>query len=105
MVLQNEICRIEINIDETYTVDSADNRHYDITLNPRDYRHNDFSKTLAIQIDLYSRKYQIALIGSYYSYESDCAILKDDILTILQDDMITQINIHHSPCPAKLFWL
>ena len=93
MILQNEICHIEINIDETYTVDSADNRHYDITLNPRDYRHNDFSKTLAVQIDLYSRKYQIALIGSYYSYESDCAILKDDILTILQDDMITQINI------------
>lgn len=30
MILQNEICHIEINIDETYTVDSVDNRHYDV---------------------------------------------------------------------------
>ena len=37
MILQNEICHIEINIDEAYTVDSADNRHYDVTLNPGDY--------------------------------------------------------------------
>ena len=36
MILQNEICHIEINIDETDTVGSADNRHYDVTLNPGD---------------------------------------------------------------------
>ena len=36
MILQNEICYIEINIDETDTVGSADNRHYDVTLNPGD---------------------------------------------------------------------
>lgn len=93
MVLQNEICHIKINIDETYTVDSADNRHYDVILNPRHYRHNDLSKTLSIHIDLYSREFQIALIGPYHSYDSDCAILEDDILMILQDDMITRINI------------
>lgn len=28
-----------------------------------------------------------------YTYDSDCAILENDILTILQDNMITQINI------------
>ena len=33
MILQDEICHIEINIDETYTVDSVDNPHYDVTLN------------------------------------------------------------------------
>ena len=93
MILQNEICHIEINIDETYTVDSADNRHYDVTLNPGDYGRSDFSKTLAIHIDLYSKEYQIALVGAYYSYDSDCAILEDDILTILQDYMITRIRV------------
>lgn len=93
MILQNEICYIEINIDETDTVGSADNRHYDVTLNPGDYGRNDFSKTLAIHIGLYSGDYQIALVGPYYSYDSDCAILEDDILTILQDDMITRIKI------------
>ena len=42
MILQNEICHIEINIDETYTVDLVDNRHYDVTLNPEHYRQNDY---------------------------------------------------------------
>lgn len=91
--LQNELCRIEIHIDETYTIDSADNRHYDITLNPRHYRQNDLTKTLSVHVDLYSRDFQIALIGSYFSYDSDCAVLEDDTLTILQNDMITQLNV------------
>lgn len=69
MILQNEICHIEINIDETYTVDSVDNRHYDVTLNPEHYRHNDLSKTLSIHIGLYAREFQVALIGPYHSYE------------------------------------
>ena len=93
MILQNEICRIEINIDETYTVNSSDNRCYDVTLNPGCYQQNDLSKTLSIHICLKSREFQIALIGPYHSYDSDCAVLEEDILTILQDDMITQIKI------------
>lgn len=93
MILQNEICHIEIQVDETYTVDSADNRHYDVTLNPGCYRHNNLSKTLSIHIKLCSREFQIALIGPFYSYDSDCAVLEDDILTVLQDNMVTQINV------------
>lgn len=93
MILQNEICHIEINIDETYTVDSVDNRHYDVTLNPEHYQHNDLSKTLSIHIGLYAREFQVALIGPYHSYDLDCAVLQDDILTVLQDNMITQIKI------------
>lgn len=93
MFLQNEICCIEINIDETYTVGSADNRHYDITLNPGHYRQSDFPKTLSIHIDLYAKEYRIALIGPFHSYDSDCAVLEGEILTILQDDMITQIKV------------
>ena len=71
MILQNEICHIEINIDETYTVDSVDNRHYDVILNPEHYRHNDLSKTLSIHIGLYAREFRVALIGPYHSYEID----------------------------------
>ena len=93
MILQNEICHIEIKVDETYTIGSADNHHYDVTLNPGHYGHNDFSKTLSIHINLGSREFQIALIGPFYSYDSDCAVLENDILTILQDNMITQIRI------------
>ena len=83
-------CHIEIKVDETYTIGSADNHHYDVTLNPGHYGHNDFSKTLSIHINLGSREFQIALIGPFYSYDSDCAVLENDILTILQDNMITQ---------------
>ncbi len=58
----------------TYTVGSADNRHYDVTLNPGDYRHNDFSKTLAVHIDLYLRKYQIALIANFNTRKLDLLV-------------------------------
>lgn len=93
MTLENERCRIEVKTDETYTVDSADNRHYDVILNPGRYRHNDFSKILSIHVDLFSNEFYIALIGSFYSYDSDCAILENDTLTVLQGDAITQIRV------------
>lgn len=43
MVLQNEKCYIEISIDETYTLDSTDNRLYDIVLNPCNNKKGDFT--------------------------------------------------------------
>ena len=48
---------------------------------------NDLSKTLSIHIGLYAREFQVALIGPYHSYDLDCAVLQDDILTVLQDNM------------------
>lgn len=93
MILENEKCHIEIRIDKTYTVGSADNRHYDVTLNPGHHQRNDMPRTLSIHIDLFSRDFHIALIGPFHSYDSDCAILDDEILTVLQGNMITQIKI------------
>lgn len=93
MILENRKCRIEIEIDETYTIDSTDNRPYDVIHNPEQYRHGDMAKTLSVYIDLFTRELRIALIGPYYTYDSDCAVLDDEILTVLQDNTITQINI------------
>lgn len=93
MILQSQKCRVEITIDKTYTVDSADNRHYDVTLNPDYYQRSDMSKTLSVFIDLFTAQLNIALIGSFYTYDSDCAVLDGDGLTILQNDIITQINV------------
>ena len=93
MVLQNEKCYIEISIDETYTLDSTDNRLYDVVLNPCNNKKGDFSKTFSIHIKLLESDLRIALIGPYYIYDSDCAVLDGDTLTILQDSIITQINI------------
>lgn len=86
MHLENNICHINIKVDETYSIDSTNNRYYDIILNPYCYNHIDFTKTIAIHIDLFSEDYSIALIGSYFTYNSDCAILDYETLTILQDD-------------------
>lgn len=93
MILENNNCSIDIKIDETFTIDSADNRHYDIIHNPCHYKHSDLAKTLAIHVDLFSKEYSIALVGSFYTYDSDCAVLENDTLTVLQNDTITIINI------------
>lgn len=93
MILKNQTCQIEIKTDETYTLGSADNRPYDVELNPCGYQHNDCCKTLSIHIDHFLNKLHIALIGPYYSYDTDCAILENEILTVLQDKMITQIRV------------
>lgn len=93
MLLQNEICNIKIDIDTTFTVESVDNRYYDLIFNPDRYHHNEFYKVLSINVDLYSEKISIALVGDFYTYETDCAILDKDILTVLQNDTITQISI------------
>lgn len=93
MILENDKCYIKIEEDVTYTVDSVDNRHYDLILNPGQYRRRDFTKTFSISIDLFSREFSIALIGPFYSYDSDCAVLNGNILTVLQDNTITQIKV------------
>lgn len=93
MFLENQKCHVEIKIDETYTVDSADNHPYDVVLNPCHYKHNDLCKTFSIYVDSFSSELHIALIGHFYSYDFDCAILDNDILTVLQDKTITQIRV------------
>lgn len=93
MLLYNHICEINITEDNTYTVDSEDNKSYDIIMNPRNYKHNDRYKAFAIYIDLFCRQISIILIGSIYAQDTDCAVLEENILTVLQNDTIVQINI------------
>ena len=94
MLLENENCIIEIEADGTYTVDSADNRYYDVILNPFNYTHGDLTKTFAISIDLFSKRFTAALIGPCLACDSDCAVLDNNILTVLMDTAIIRININ-----------
>ena len=94
MILHNDICSINISIDTTYTVESTDNKPYDLVINPRHLKHSDMYKVFSIQIDLFSKTISIAMIGDFYSYDKDCAVLEDKILTILQNDAIIQLNIN-----------
>ena len=93
MLLKHNDYIVNINVDDTYTIDSNDNHYYDVILNPYNYKHGDLTKTLAIFITLPSKHSSIALVGSYLISDSDCAILENDILTVLLDQIIVQINI------------
>ena len=95
MVLQNDICTVTISIDEIYTIDSMDNQPYDLVLNPEGLKSNDMYKVLSIQIDLYQKVISIALIGDYYTYDTDCAILEGVVLTILQNDAVARLNVNN----------
>ena len=93
MYLENDKCSIEIIEDETFTMDSVDNRHYDLILNPGGYKRAHSYKVLGIHIHLDASEMSLALIGPYYSSSVDCAILEDELLTVLLDDCIAQIDI------------
>lgn len=94
MILKNRQCRVEIEYDPTYTLNSADNHSYDVILNPDNYRQRDDYKALSISADLFSSELHIALVGPFYNaHILDCVILEEKILTVMQGDAITQIDI------------
>lgn len=91
MFLSNDICNVTIDLDNTYTPESRDNKNYDIVLKPDEY---DYFKTFSIEINLFLGKINIALIGDYNSFIDDCAILDNNILSILQGNRIIQIKVN-----------
>ncbi len=93
MLLSNELCNVQISIDNTYIVESADNKAYDIEINPHNMKHNDFYKVFAIEVDTFDKQIHIALVGECYSYETDCALLDGNILTVLSNNIIVQIDV------------
>lgn len=93
MIIESNNCIIKITIDKTYTIGSADNRYYDIVHNPCSYTRNDLARTLSIHVNLFSHEYRIALVGPYNTFDYDCAILEDERLIVLQDNLITVISI------------
>ena len=94
MVIKNDYVKITIKQDSTYTIGSVDNKPYDIIMNPFRYTRNDYTKTMEIVIqNEILEETRIALIGSLYGHESNCAVLKDRELVVLIDKDIFIINI------------
>ena len=91
--LSNHLCTIEITEDPTYTVDSVDNRSYDRVLNPRGYRRSHFTRTFSIRIELPDGARTYALIGEGCAVASDCAVLEEDELLVLQNRDLTRIAV------------
>ena len=97
MILNNEYVKIKIDLDYTYSLNSSDNIiEYDIVHNLLEYVDKDnYYKVLSISIDFINNKsIKIALIGDRNSYPVDCALLEDNILSVLQNKIITQIDIN-----------
>ncbi len=90
--LQNDKYSIDIAEDTTFTLDSSDNKKYDRIMNPTDKKRSNMYKTLRISVKGNINK-EIALIGDCCICALDCAILEDDVLTLLLNNHITQINI------------
>ncbi len=94
MKLGNSVCEIEICVDRTYTLESVDNKAYDLLINPSNLKRSDFYKVFYIHINLFYITISIALVGDLYSYDAECAVLENDVLTVLQNDAIIQINVN-----------
>ncbi len=93
MLLNNQTYKIEIAIDETYTLNSTDNKHYDYAYNPNKLDGNDFINVFSIKIKSREKAISIALVGGLYSDVEKCAILNENTLIVLQNEMISQIDI------------
>jgi len=94
VVIENDYVKITIKQDKTYTVDSVDNKPYDIIMNPFKYTRSDYTKTMEIVIkNEMFEEMRIALIGSLYGVESNYAVLKDRELVFLIEKDIFIINI------------
>ena len=94
MKLKNESYEVTISIDPTYTFGSADNVHYyDHVLVAHGLETNDYYSTFCIRVISGEREYSIALIGGNTSDDSECAVLEGNVLTVLQDEFITGIDL------------
>lgn len=95
MQLKNEAYQVQISVDTTYTICSADNRPYDLVWNEEKIGRNDFYKALSISVADISRdeNWNAVLVGDFFSYDADCAVLEGDVLTVLQNGTVTQISL------------
>ena len=92
MQLKNEICEVTIELDSTYKLGSADNKNnYNVVLNPNLY--TEYYSILNIKVNFADKELDIILVGEYPSYDDNCAILDNNILTILTNNAVTQIDV------------
>ena len=87
MVLENDNYELTVSRDETYSIDSADNRHYDVIFNPLGLKWNDYYRALGIKVNDGAEEYSIVFIVSYYIYE-DSVSLDNNILMVVNDKCI-----------------
>ncbi|MBQ3692969.1 MAG: hypothetical protein II931_06615 [Clostridia bacterium] len=95
MYLENEKYSIDISMDDTYTLESADNPFsYKVVFNPDNYRKNDFYKVMSVKVNDGINETNFAVIGDgVFTYPYSCAVLNGDILTLLLNEYLMFIDI------------
>lgn len=65
----------------------------DCVLNYIERSSDDLLKEFIIHVQSASMEYRLAIVGSYLSDDKNCAVLEDDVLTVLMNDQIFRINL------------
>ncbi len=92
MTFQNDQGHVSVTIDSSYTIGTA-NKPYDLTLNPRELTPDDLYEVFDVEIVFSGQTRHIALIGEMPFSHENCALLEGSVLTMMQNDAITQIDI------------
>ena len=92
MVIENEVYKIIITIDETFTLNSTDNKPYEHIFNPSNLNCSNFYKIFSINIDDDNQKKHIGLIGSGYATVENTAVLENNDLIVLMNTTLTVID-------------
>lgn len=91
--LTNDICTVEISIDEDFDLHSDDKCIYDLIYVPDEYKETERYKAVVVSVVLPEQKYNAVMVGSIYFEDTNCAVLEKQKLLILQDDRIIQFDV------------
>lgn len=93
MILQNQYFHVKVE-EAHMNIDCLKNKiKCSHILDPKNLLQQSFYKVLLITVVLQDKNLQIALIGDGYSVSKQCAVLEDTVLTVLQNDMIVQLDV------------
>ncbi len=94
MKLQNEKFTVNIMVVDTQNL-NLDNQCF---VYFEENAQNELSKSHIISVDNGTWVGQIILVGDLFLYDEHCAVLENEILTVLQNDTIVQIDL----CTCKI---
>ena len=92
MLIKNDTYEISINAEHTFTLDSVDNKPYDLIINPFNMKRGDYYKALAVTLDDGVISMRFIIIGEMFGADEDIAILENDDLIILMNTMLIVID-------------
>ena len=93
MKIKNELCEINISTENDFSFGDPKNSRYDVILNPDNYNNEDTVKLFVFDVDFWSKKKVIGLVAFVVEPEKNIAVLKGDVLTLLQNEKFLQIDL------------